>query len=62
MKFTLKSLAKASRVVLQDETLVELIGMESFLGENGKNDAIIWSSSFYVDIIKIIQYIGISLS
>ena len=41
VKLTLKSLAKASRVVLQDETLVELIGMESFLGENGKNDAII---------------------
>ena len=36
VKLTLKSLAKASRVVLQDDTWVELIGMESLLGENGK--------------------------
>ena len=31
VKLTLKSLAKASRVVLQDDTRVELIGVASFL-------------------------------
>ena len=61
VKLTLKSLAKASRVVLQDDTWVELIGMESLLGENGKIYMIIWSSSFYADI-KIISNLGISLS
>ena len=30
---TLKSLTKASSVVLQESSLVELIGMESFLGK-----------------------------